>query len=242
MEPIAFELLATDDMQLPCLIRSLKHSQEDAKGVRFLVEKLWTRIPLQDRTAIAEFAILRQSDLEIRLEESCYMKGDNLARVENVGVSIEVKLSWEEFRIMNDETRMSLIAHEIAHIFQVAKGLTRTTITPSAIQGTIRGVGRDEVCHCGLIEYHVDEVLQRWGFKFLEPLLCYHQFFRIRKHEQKQREKPITRKHARQLAWKTRRLAYGVFHKLLQTCSPTPQDRSADCDSPGFCDTANQHE
>jgi hypothetical protein len=220
MDAIEFALAAPNELPVSCFIRSAEPDQAKAQVFLDCVRALWTKLPEADRTAIAKCCNRTQSPLTWYLEVGRFSETDTLGRFEACGdLTREFKFDWNTVKDMAPTALTALIAHEMAHLYQLAIGKTRATLQLSDLEGTILEPNLQPVHPEGLVEVHADEIVKRWGFCPLEPLIWFHQHFRVRKGRQEPREKAIQRKSARDKAHRTKNAHYRVLAGLVARSS-----------------------
>lgn len=221
MDAIEFALEAPNELAVSCFIRSAEPDQAKAQVFLDCVRALWTKLPEADRTAIAMCCNRTQLPLTWYLEVGSLGEPETLGRFEACGdLTRDLKFDWDTVKDMAPTTLTALIAHEMAHLYQLAIGKTRATLQLSDLQGTILEPSLQPVHPEGIVEVHADEIVKRWGFCHLEPLIWFHHHFHFRKGCQERRKKPITRNHARFLARKAKGGQYCVLAGLQSRRPP----------------------
>jgi hypothetical protein len=130
---------------------------------------VWSCISSTDKDHISHHWGRRIPILE--LSDSIF--GENIA--ERQGMAI--RFCWKICRLFPNECLQVIIAHELGHVFQGAIGKNRSNITINDLRG-FKGGFNDRrplpLREHGLIEFHADEMAEKWGFDPVLPhaFLC----------------------------------------------------------------------
>jgi hypothetical protein len=182
-----------------------------------LVLAVWNRIDDSDRRRIAD----HWSKMAVRppmiglLASSWFEDPNAFARTKHFGRT--VAFDWPSCRLMPDDILESLIAHELAHVYQWAIGKF-STLTENDIDWNARGhfkhLVKQWIGDEGRVELHADQTMSRWGFDPLDVHAWLFQFARIENGVVTVPPNPLkSRKHARKRAGEDRCRTYA-------SCSP----------------------
>jgi hypothetical protein len=156
---------------VPLLTRHSIYLQVDASdGRRFarVFQATWRRIPLRDRRRLLGYWKADGPEHGIALSPRVHLVERNEFPTDDesvVGVTSDLghRLQFPAKVVdrMPDAVAEDLIAHELAHAFQMATGI-RPFIYPDGYEQFICADG--ERWDRDLLEYHADVIAERWGF------------------------------------------------------------------------------
>lgn len=127
-------------------------------------------------------------------------------------LSSTLLFDWPVVSLSPDNAMITLISHEMAHVYQYATGKDKTRLTNNDVKGQFGISQKDLLPHLSVVgrsELHADELMVKWGFDRL-AFLCWTVRWdpRITDHGVTLRERPLTEKYARRQAYIKRHYLY----------------------------------
>lgn len=160
-------LKAPDVELLVCGVTSgihlAKKHNDSIDHTESLISDVLNSITSDDRKRIQSHWLEHPVAPLVLFEEPWMADGEVFGRTESLGHRINFE--WLTFRLLPDAVAKSLLAHELAHVFQHAIGKTRDKLKEEDFEGEI--LPKDFIRNLGpvgRVELHADETMTRWGF------------------------------------------------------------------------------
>lgn len=167
------------------------------------IESVWLRIPSPDCERIGSYwSGSKRYSAPILFFEDPWYGGDALASCKSRG--FRLKFDWPTLSLMPSHAIETVIAHELAHVFQWAIGKNRYNLSNDDLIGNIPRVDLTWISEAGRVELHADEVMTSWGFIPIEGTAWLIQHTKRRNGKVILREKPVQKKYAREEAKRRR--------------------------------------
>ncbi len=169
---------------------------------------VWNRVEDLDREMIAQYWQKMETLMlpAFGLLEVWFDDPEALATTKPSGGI--VVFDWRSCRFLPDEILQSVIAHELAHVFQWSLGKSLSYLTSEDVSWESQDLFKDLVGPYGLIELHADQTMAKWGFDPLDVHLWMWQNTSIVGGTIQLRPKPLLHKTARRRAQRTQFLRY----------------------------------
>ena len=185
---IAMELTCWGGLPVPFGTKDLEH-------FKTVFISVWETILSKDRVTVESHWSChgRETGRPPRVELSDGQVNLNphaLATASSIGMQIIFR--WQICHRMPDDVLKALIAHEMAHVYQSAIGISEHNITVK----DLRGIVLDESQICGrlrddaLIEIHADETMTTWGFDYVVPSAYLRQHYDFKNDDYVRRKTP----------------------------------------------------
>ena len=161
-----------------------------------LLRFVWAKVDPQDREGIREYWKNAKMDVFFHLE--CPWFGEDWSWAKTAQQGLHLRMQGRIWQLFPAEVRSTILAHELAHVYQWSVGKHRFALTCDDIQDTGGDIMVDLLDEEGKVEVHADQTMARWGFDPIDAFRWVNQFLEFENGTPVMRDQPLTRAYAQE--------------------------------------------